>query len=168
MQYWFGTYNAQQGLNLQNKSQKVWITWQVRQYLWKKKWLHFRDEINLGTKDLEPKVLILLLFPRCCTTFPAFSVCFYFQIFSNSRFFFSHFLDLRISGVTLIYTCKSLIACQKIDLLSALFVQGVLTMANGDYVEGTFSGEWGAGIKVAGTYFKPNLYDNDGEKARVL
>ncbi|XP_078259641.1 alsin isoform X2 [Rhinoraja longicauda] len=46
--------------------------------------------------------------------------------------------------------------------------KGVLTMANGDYFEGTFCGEWGAGIKVAGTYFKPNLYDNDGEKARVL
>ncbi|XP_069790417.1 alsin isoform X2 [Narcine bancroftii] len=46
--------------------------------------------------------------------------------------------------------------------------KGILTMANGDYLEGTFNGEWGAGIKVAGTYFKSNLYDSDAEKARVL
>ncbi|XP_067892403.1 alsin [Heterodontus francisci] len=46
--------------------------------------------------------------------------------------------------------------------------EGVLTMPNGDYFEGTFSGEWGAGIKVAGTYFKPNLYECNREKPHVL
>ncbi|XP_048389988.1 alsin isoform X5 [Stegostoma tigrinum] len=46
--------------------------------------------------------------------------------------------------------------------------KGILTMQNGDYFEGTFNGEWGAGIKVAGTYFKPNLYESDREKSRVL
>ncbi|XP_060683523.1 alsin isoform X1 [Hemiscyllium ocellatum] len=46
--------------------------------------------------------------------------------------------------------------------------KGILTMQNGDYFEGTFNGEWGAGIKVAGTYFKPNIYESDREKSHVL
>uniref|UniRef100_A0A8C8FBW3 Alsin Rho guanine nucleotide exchange factor ALS2 b n=1 Tax=Oncorhynchus tshawytscha TaxID=74940 RepID=A0A8C8FBW3_ONCTS len=46
--------------------------------------------------------------------------------------------------------------------------KGVLTMANGDYFEGTFTGEWGSGLKVTGSFFKPNLYDSDGDKGRAL
>ena len=46
--------------------------------------------------------------------------------------------------------------------------QGVLTMANGDYLEGSFSGEWGSGLKVAGSYHKPNLYDTDKDKSRTV
>ncbi|XP_033866344.3 alsin-like [Acipenser ruthenus] len=46
--------------------------------------------------------------------------------------------------------------------------KGTLTMPNGDYFEGTFSGEWGTGLKVTGTYFKPNLYDTDKEKTETL
>uniref|UniRef100_A0A452V9K6 Alsin Rho guanine nucleotide exchange factor ALS2 n=1 Tax=Ursus maritimus TaxID=29073 RepID=A0A452V9K6_URSMA len=37
--------------------------------------------------------------------------------------------------------------------------KGTLTMPNGDYIEGYFSGEWGSGIKITGTYFKPSLYE---------
>lgn len=46
--------------------------------------------------------------------------------------------------------------------------KGVLTIANGDYLEGSFSGEWGSGLKVAGSYFKPNLFDTDKEKTRAV
>ncbi|MGH0133524.1 UNVERIFIED_CONTAM: hypothetical protein FKN15_052980 [Acipenser sinensis] len=46
--------------------------------------------------------------------------------------------------------------------------KGTLTMPNGDYFEGIFSSEWGTGLKVAGTYFKPNLYDTDKEKTETL
>ncbi|XP_066543467.1 alsin isoform X2 [Amia ocellicauda] len=46
--------------------------------------------------------------------------------------------------------------------------KGTLTMPNADYFEGTFNGEWGTGLKVAGTYFKPNLYDTDKEKVKSL
>ncbi|MBN3271203.1 ALS2 protein, partial [Polyodon spathula] len=46
--------------------------------------------------------------------------------------------------------------------------KGTLTIPNGDYFEGTFSGEWGTGLKVAGTYFKPNMYDSDKEKTETL
>ncbi|XP_054638404.1 alsin isoform X2 [Dunckerocampus dactyliophorus] len=46
--------------------------------------------------------------------------------------------------------------------------KGVLTMANGDYLEGSFSGEWGTGPKVTGSYFKPQLTDNDTEKTRPV
>lgn len=42
--------------------------------------------------------------------------------------------------------------------------QGVLTLANGDYLEGSFSGEWGSGLKVAGSYFKPHLFDSATDK----
>ncbi|XP_008323300.1 alsin isoform X3 [Cynoglossus semilaevis] len=42
--------------------------------------------------------------------------------------------------------------------------KGVLTMANGDYLEGSFGGEWGSGLKVTGSYFKPHLFDTDKEK----
>lgn len=48
--------------------------------------------------------------------------------------------------------------------LSFVFSQGVLTMANGDYLEGSFGGEWGSGLKVTGSYFKPHLFDTDKEK----
>jgi amyotrophic lateral sclerosis 2 protein len=41
-------------------------------------------------------------------------------------------------------------------------------MANGDYFEGTFTGEWGSGLKVSGSFFKPNLYDSDGDKGRAV
>lgn len=43
--------------------------------------------------------------------------------------------------------------------------QGTLTMANGDYLEGSFGGEWGSGLKVTGSYFKPHLFDTDKEKS---
>ncbi|XP_045063859.1 alsin isoform X1 [Coregonus clupeaformis] len=46
--------------------------------------------------------------------------------------------------------------------------KGVLTMANGDYFEGSFTGEWGSGLKVTGSYFKPNLYHSDGDKGRAV
>ncbi|KAM9836166.1 alsin [Aulostomus maculatus] len=46
--------------------------------------------------------------------------------------------------------------------------KGVLTMANADYLEGSFSGEWGTGLKVTGSYFKPHLFDTDKEKTRAV
>ncbi|XP_077427017.1 alsin isoform X2 [Vanacampus margaritifer] len=46
--------------------------------------------------------------------------------------------------------------------------KGVLTMANGDYLEGSFNGEWGAGPKVTGSYFKPHLFETDKEKIRSV
>ncbi|XP_029300670.1 alsin isoform X2 [Cottoperca gobio] len=46
--------------------------------------------------------------------------------------------------------------------------KGVLTMANGDYLEGSFSGEWGSGLKVTGSYFKPQLFDTDKDKTRTV
>ncbi|XP_042369074.1 alsin [Plectropomus leopardus] len=46
--------------------------------------------------------------------------------------------------------------------------KGVLTMANGDYLEGSFNGEWGSGLKVAGSYFKPHLFDSDKDKTRAV
>ncbi|XP_023568085.1 alsin isoform X2 [Octodon degus] len=46
--------------------------------------------------------------------------------------------------------------------------KGTLTMLNGDYIEGYFSGEWGSGIKITGTYFKPSLYESDKEKPKIL
>ncbi|XP_034467527.1 alsin isoform X3 [Hippoglossus hippoglossus] len=46
--------------------------------------------------------------------------------------------------------------------------KGVLTMANGDYLEGSFGGEWGSSLKVTGSYFKPHLFDTDKEKTHVV
>ncbi|XP_015414591.1 PREDICTED: alsin isoform X1 [Myotis davidii] len=46
--------------------------------------------------------------------------------------------------------------------------KGTLTMPNGDYIEGYFSGEWGSGIKITGTYFKPSLYETDKDKPKVF
>ncbi|XP_054479703.1 alsin isoform X2 [Anoplopoma fimbria] len=42
--------------------------------------------------------------------------------------------------------------------------KGTLTMANGDFLEGSFNGEWGSGLKVTGSYFKPHLFDTDKDK----
>lgn len=36
------------------------------------------------------------------------------------------------------------------------YLQGVLTLANGDCLDGMFTGEWRTGLKVVGTYTKPN------------
>ncbi|XP_028835447.1 alsin isoform X2 [Denticeps clupeoides] len=41
--------------------------------------------------------------------------------------------------------------------------KGTLTMPNGDFIEGSFSGVWGSGLKISGSYYKPNLYDSDKE-----
>ncbi|TRY58794.1 hypothetical protein DNTS_009770 [Danionella cerebrum] len=46
--------------------------------------------------------------------------------------------------------------------------KGVLTMPNGDYIEGSFNGVWGTGLKMSGCYFKPSLYDSDKEKSQAL
>uniref|UniRef100_A0A672PEK5 Alsin Rho guanine nucleotide exchange factor ALS2 n=1 Tax=Sinocyclocheilus grahami TaxID=75366 RepID=A0A672PEK5_SINGR len=46
--------------------------------------------------------------------------------------------------------------------------KGVLTMPNKDYIEGSFSGVWGTGLKMSGSYYKPSLYDSDKEKAHAL
>ncbi|XP_075386445.1 alsin isoform X2 [Tenrec ecaudatus] len=46
--------------------------------------------------------------------------------------------------------------------------KGTLTMPNGDYIEGFFSGEWGSGIKITGSYFKPSLYESDKDRPKVL
>ncbi|XP_035501348.1 alsin isoform X1 [Scophthalmus maximus] len=46
--------------------------------------------------------------------------------------------------------------------------KGVLTMANGDFLEGSFGGEWGSGLKVTGSYFKPHLFDSDKDKTHVV
>lgn len=41
-------------------------------------------------------------------------------------------------------------------------------MSSGDCIEGVFSGEWGTGIKVNGTYIKPSLYEGENEEAKSL
>jgi len=41
-------------------------------------------------------------------------------------------------------------------------------LPNGDYIEGYFSGEWGSGIKITGTYFKPSLYESDKDRPKVF
>ncbi|XP_042314207.1 LOW QUALITY PROTEIN: alsin [Sceloporus undulatus] len=46
--------------------------------------------------------------------------------------------------------------------------KGTLTLPNGDTIEGTFSGEWGSGIKITGTYFKPTLYDHEKDRPKRL
>ncbi|XP_028924631.1 alsin isoform X2 [Ornithorhynchus anatinus] len=46
--------------------------------------------------------------------------------------------------------------------------KGTLTLLNGDYIEGHFSGEWGSGIKITGTYFKPSLYESDKERPKAV
>lgn len=46
--------------------------------------------------------------------------------------------------------------------------KGTLALPNGDYIEGTFSGEWGSGIKITGTYFKPSLYDHEKDRPKAL
>uniref|UniRef100_UPI0037E8EF96 alsin n=1 Tax=Semicossyphus pulcher TaxID=241346 RepID=UPI0037E8EF96 len=46
--------------------------------------------------------------------------------------------------------------------------KGVLTMPNSDYLEGSFNGEWGSGLKVSGSYFKPHLFDTDKDKTRAV
>lgn len=46
--------------------------------------------------------------------------------------------------------------------------KGTLTMPNGDYIEGYFSGEWGSGIKITGSYFKPSLYESDKDRPKVF
>ncbi|XP_027146712.1 alsin isoform X2 [Larimichthys crocea] len=44
--------------------------------------------------------------------------------------------------------------------------KGVLSLANGDCLEGLFSGEWTAGLKVVGTYTKPQFVDEAENKER--
>ncbi|XP_054828500.1 alsin [Eublepharis macularius] len=46
--------------------------------------------------------------------------------------------------------------------------KGILALPNGDYIEGTFNGEWGSGIKITGTYFKPSLYDHEKDRPKTL
>lgn len=45
-------------------------------------------------------------------------------------------------------------------------LKGVLSLPNGDCLEGLFSGEWTSGLKVVGTYTKP-LVDEPENKERI-
>ncbi|XP_015228322.1 PREDICTED: alsin-like isoform X2 [Cyprinodon variegatus] len=46
--------------------------------------------------------------------------------------------------------------------------KGVMTLANGDNLDGLFSGEWRTGLKVAGTYVKPTLEEYESKEKNVL
>uniref|UniRef100_A0AAZ3SA89 Uncharacterized protein n=1 Tax=Oncorhynchus tshawytscha TaxID=74940 RepID=A0AAZ3SA89_ONCTS len=46
--------------------------------------------------------------------------------------------------------------------------KGYLSMSNGDSIEGLFSGEWTSGLKITGTYMKPNLYELDKKQSTRL
>ncbi|KAM4561620.1 alsin-like isoform 1-T2 [Fundulus diaphanus] len=46
--------------------------------------------------------------------------------------------------------------------------KGVLTLANGDCLDGLFSGEWRTGLKVVGTYVKPTLDGYEGKEKNDL
>lgn len=51
---------------------------------------------------------------------------------------------------------------------SSLLVQGVLSLANGDCLEGLFSGEWTTGLKVVGTYIKPAVDEPENKERNSL
>jgi len=86
------------------------------------------------------------------------------------------FVWVLISNINsvLLFFQKSLTAplndgvCSYKQVCYLLFLQGMLTMPNGDYIEGSFSGVWGTGLKMSGSYYKPSLYDSDKEKAHAL
>ncbi|XP_034042312.1 alsin-like isoform X2 [Thalassophryne amazonica] len=46
--------------------------------------------------------------------------------------------------------------------------KGALSLANGDSLEGVFSGEWASGLKVIGTYTKPSLDEVDSKDTNVM
>lgn len=50
----------------------------------------------------------------------------------------------------------------------SLLLQGVLSLANGDCLEGLFSGEWTTGLKVVGTYTKPAIDDPENKEKNLL
>ncbi|EDV21153.1 uncharacterized protein TRIADDRAFT_60444 [Trichoplax adhaerens] len=43
--------------------------------------------------------------------------------------------------------------------------KGVLTLPNGDYIEGSFNGKWGNSIKINGSFYKQNMSDLDSERS---
>ncbi|XP_041927607.1 alsin-like isoform X2 [Alosa sapidissima] len=45
--------------------------------------------------------------------------------------------------------------------------KGVLSLPNGDKMEGVFVGQWSSGLKIAGTYQKPNPYGPDRDRERI-
>lgn len=47
-------------------------------------------------------------------------------------------------------------------------LQGVLSLANGDVLEGQFSGEWSAGLKVVGTYTKTSPDEPENKERSSL
>ncbi|RDD45065.1 Alsin [Trichoplax sp. H2] len=43
--------------------------------------------------------------------------------------------------------------------------KGVLTLPNGNYIEGSFNGKWGNSIKINGSFYKQNMSDLDSERS---
>jgi len=54
------------------------------------------------------------------------------------------------------------------DYSSSLLLQGVLSLANGDCLDGQFSGEWSTGLKVVGTYTKPVIEEPENKERNSL
>ena len=46
--------------------------------------------------------------------------------------------------------------------------QGVLTMPNGDFIDGTFTGHWGDGIRVNGVFHKLEPTGTTNSPARYV
>uniref|UniRef100_A0A3Q1B8H8 VPS9 domain-containing protein n=1 Tax=Amphiprion ocellaris TaxID=80972 RepID=A0A3Q1B8H8_AMPOC len=42
--------------------------------------------------------------------------------------------------------------------------KGVLSLSNGDCLDGMFSGEWSSGLKVVGMYTKPGIYETESKE----
>lgn len=45
--------------------------------------------------------------------------------------------------------------------------QGVLTLPNGDYIEGMFNGSFSEGIKVNGTFRKASVVDQNSSNSKL-
>lgn len=57
---------------------------------------------------------------------------------------------------------------KQVSFFTPLLLQGILTMPNGDSLDGQFSGEWSSGLKVVGTYTKPGIVEPPNKEKNGL
>ncbi|XP_051814997.1 alsin-like isoform X1 [Acanthochromis polyacanthus] len=46
--------------------------------------------------------------------------------------------------------------------------KGILSLSNGDCLDGLFSGEWSSGLKVVGMYTKPGIYETESKERNSM